>query len=136
MLTAKKNKENAPNESAGFNVLNEGTTIKGDIESKGDIRIDGVVIGSIKTASKLVLGKNGRIEGNIFATCCDINGKVDGNLKVSDILYVKATGMINGDILTGKLVVESGGKFNGQCSMGGVTASLEGRKPEEKQGAA
>lgn len=133
MLTSKKNKENAAVESSGFNVLNEGTVIKGDIESKGDVRIDGVVVGSIKTAGKLVLGKSGRIEGNVFANSCDINGKVEGNLKVSDILFIKATGLINGDIQTGKLVVESGGKFNGQCSMGGATASIENRKPENKQ---
>lgn len=136
MLTGKKNKENAPSESTGFNVLNEGTTVKGDIESKGDIRIDGVVIGSVTTSSKLVLGKSGRIDGNIFASSCDINGKVEGNLKVSDILFIKTTGLINGDIQTGKLVVESGGKFNGQCSMGGATASIESRKSENKQGAA
>ena len=130
MLSNKKNKEQMSPESNGFNVLNEGTTVSGDIESNGDIRIDGTLRGKVSTKSKLVLGKSGVIEGDVFATCCDVNGKVEGNIYVKDVLYVKNTGLVNGDIQTGKLVVESGGKFNGKCSMGAPTASMEKAKTE------
>jgi cytoskeletal protein CcmA (bactofilin family) len=136
ILSSKKNKEHAPVETGGFNVLNEGTTVTGDIESKGDIRIDGVLVGTVRTKSKLVLGRSGRIEGNVEANSCDVNGVVQGNVKINDILYVKATGKIEGDINTGKLVVESGGRFNGKCSMGSSTTPIDqGRKIESKQGA-
>jgi len=136
MLSGKKNKVSTTNEATGFNVLNEGTTVKGDIESKGDIRIDGTLIGTVRTTSKLVLGRSGKIEGDVIALCCDVNGSVDGNMQVKDVLFIKSTGLINGDIQTGKLVVESGGKFNGRCAMGAATASIDGgRKLEAKQGA-
>ncbi len=133
MLSGKKGKQQAAPESKGFNVLNEGTTIKGDIESKGDIRIDGTLIGTVNTTSKLVLGQSGKIEGDVFAQCCDVNGKVAGNIKVKDVLFIKNTGLVDGDIHTGKLIVESGGKFNGRCSMGGATASLENAERSKEQ---
>lgn len=125
MLSGKKGKMQTAPENKGFNVLNEGTTVKGDMESKGDIRIDGTLIGTVTTSSKLVLGKSGKIEGDVQADCCDVNGRVNGNIKVKDVLFIKSTGFVDGDIHTGKLIVESGGKFNGRCAMGGATAKLE-----------
>ncbi len=77
MLSGKKSKESANAMASGFNVLNEGTTVKGDIESKGDIRIDGTLVGTVRTASKLVLGKSGKIDGDVIALCCDVNGSRD-----------------------------------------------------------
>ena len=117
-MLSNKNKTSsmAPNDS--INVIGSDTTIEGNIISKGDIRVEGKLIGSIQTASKLVLGVSGEIHGDIQAKSADISGKVQGNARVSEILYLKSTSRITGDIVTDKLVVESGGEFNGSCEMG------------------
>ncbi|MBR9861257.1 polymer-forming cytoskeletal protein [bacterium] len=131
MLNNKKEKENQSN-FAALNVIGEGTTIKGDLISNGDLRIDGEVIGSIKTKAKCVLGNSCKVTGNVEAKNCDISGKVEGDVRVSDILLIKSTGIINGDLKTSKLVVESGGEFNGSCTMGSAVSMNQKQGDEEK----
>ena len=113
----KKEKTN-PMSSAVLNVIGEGTTIKGDLISDGDLRIDGSVIGGITTKAKCVIGTSAKVTGNVDAKNCDISGRIDGDVKVSEILLIKSNGVINGDLRTSKLVVENGGEFNGSCTMG------------------
>ncbi|MCB9261260.1 MAG: polymer-forming cytoskeletal protein [Flavobacteriales bacterium] len=117
MLSSKK-KEHNTIQPGSINVVGADTVVEGNIVSKGDIRIDGTLIGSVKTSSKLVLGASGKIEGDLEAKSADISGKIKGNLKVSEILYLQSSSSILGDIVTDKLVVESGGEFNGKCEMG------------------
>jgi cytoskeletal protein CcmA (bactofilin family) len=104
--------------SSVINVLGEGTTIDGNLISNGDLRIDGNINGNVTTQGKCVLGSSGTITGNVQAKSCDISGKIKGNIKVSDLLLIKPTGVTNGDINTSKMVVEIGGQFNGSCTMG------------------
>lgn len=113
-----KKEKSGPSNSAVLNVIGEGTTIKGDLISTGDLRIDGNVIGSINTKSKCVIGNSATVTGNVEARNCDISGKIDGDVKVSEVLLIKETGVINGDLRTSKLVIENGGEFNGSCTMG------------------
>lgn len=114
----KKTKENNTSVNGSINVIGADTTIQGDIVSNGDVRIDGTLIGTVKTSSKLVLGASGKIEGDAHAKSADLSGKVLGNVHVSEILFLKSTSRIDGNIHTNKLVVESGGELNGNCEMG------------------
>ena len=100
------------------NIIGKGTTLRGDLETFGNIRIEGKIIGNIKTKSKLIIGHSSHVEGNIIAQNADIEGHVIGNIEVSEILTLKATAQINGDIATNKLIVESGATFNGGSKMG------------------
>jgi cytoskeletal protein CcmA (bactofilin family) len=100
------------------NQFMEGTVIKGDVKAAHDLRVDGLIEGTIQASAKLVIGKTGRIQGDIICSSADIEGKVNGRLEVKDLLILKATAIIDGDIIAGKLVVEQGAKFNGRCSMG------------------
>lgn len=100
-----------------LNLIGVGTSITGDINSGGDLRIDGNVRGNVQTKARLVLGPNGKIEGDIVAQNADIQGNVKGKLMIGEILFLKSTAQINGDIVTNKLVVESGAEFNGNCVM-------------------
>lgn len=117
MLNKKKTESGTPAISA-FNVIGEGTIIKGDIQSSGDLRVDGTIEGTVYTKSKFVLGNSGRVTGDIFAKNADISGSVKGNVNIGEILFLKSSARINGDIETGKLIIESGGEFNGKCVMG------------------
>jgi len=117
MLNKKKTESGTQSISA-FNVIGEGTIIKGDIQSSGDLRVDGTIEGVVHTKSKFVLGNSGKVTGDINARNADISGSVKGNVMIGEILYLKSSARINGDIETVKLIIESGGEFNGKCVMG------------------
>ena len=116
-MFGKKENTSAFNPGLVLNLVGEGTEITGNINAEGDIRIDGKVKGNVVTRSKMVLGTNGIIEGDVSANSGDVSGKVTGNLTITEVLYLKASGSIDGNITTSKMIVESGGEFNGNCRM-------------------
>ena len=116
-MFGKKENASAFNPGLVLNLVGEGTEITGNIISEGDIRIDGKVKGNVETRSKMVLGTNGVVEGDVSANSGDISGRIKGNLTISEVLYLKASGSIDGNISTSKMIVESGGEFNGNCRM-------------------
>ncbi|MCC6722331.1 MAG: polymer-forming cytoskeletal protein [Bacteroidia bacterium] len=113
----KKENSSAFNPGLVLNLVGEGTEITGNIIAEGDIRIDGKVKGNVNTHSKMVLGTNGVIEGDVTANSGDVSGKIKGNLSITEILFLKASGIVDGNITTSKMIVESGGEFNGNCRM-------------------
>lgn len=119
-LDKKNHKSNQNNNEPGSNQnrINEGTTIKGDIGSKGFLRIDGIIEGNITTTSKVVIGKNGKVIGTLACDQADIEGFFEGTLRVANLLTLRANAKINGDAVVGKLSVEPGAIFNATCSMG------------------
>jgi len=123
MLGRNSNK-NQVIDAASVNLIGSGTKITGDITSAGDVRIDGYLTGNIIIAGKFVLGATGVVEGNIVSASADISGEIKGKLDVSDILSLKSTAKVNGDIVTGKLAIEPGALFTGTCNMGAKVKSI------------
>ena len=105
-------------------IISIDTIIKGDLDSKGDIRIDGKLIGNIDCKAKLLIGPQGIVEGNITGNNADIHGKVNGNIKLSGQLNLIGKSVITGDIHVGKLQIESTVCFNGKCHMGANVVDL------------
>ena len=124
MFSDKKDKKNME-PTASQNRINEGTKLKGDIQSKGFFRIDGEIDGNVSTPSKVVLGKTGVITGTLVCENADIEGSFDGKLDVSGTLTLKATAKITGDVVVGKLAVEPGATFNASCVMKGSEKKSE-----------
>ena len=116
MFSDKKEK-NMTEPTTGQNRINEGTKLKGDIQSEGFFRIDGIIDGNVSTPSKVVLGKSGVITGTLTCENADIEGKFEGDLNVTGTLTLRATAQIEGDVVVGKLAVEPGATFNASCSM-------------------
>jgi cytoskeletal protein CcmA (bactofilin family) len=117
------------------NVIGKKTTINGEINSEGDFRIDGVVEGSIHAKGKVIIGKEGRVQGEITCSNAEIEGHVSGNLVVDNMLSLKASSSVTGEVVIGKLTVEPGAVFNAVCSMRGMVKELvknEQEKSEEK----
>lgn len=100
------------------NSLVNGTRIEGSIFTESDIRIDGMVIGSIQSKGKVIIGSTGQINGDIQCRNAVIEGKFNGTLIVSELLQVKETAVIEGDVSTTKLLVHAGATFNVTCKMG------------------
>ncbi|MGE0770242.1 MAG: polymer-forming cytoskeletal protein [Cyclobacteriaceae bacterium] len=118
MFTTKEQKKVAEEISNSTNTIGKGTVLEGNIETYGNIRIEGKVIGNIKSKSKIALGNSSHVQGNIIAQNADVEGEVKGKVEITEMLVLKATAVVHGDIITGKLVVEPGAVFNGSCKMG------------------
>lgn len=106
--------ETEPN---NVNRISLGTDIKGDIKTNGDIRIDGSLDGNLITQGKLVVGETGKVVGEIQCKNSDVEGKVNGKIVVKELLSLKRTSTITGEICTDKLAIEPGAKFTGKCDM-------------------
>ncbi len=126
MFTNKEEKKVEAEITSSSNTIGKGTVLYGDIETHGNLRIEGKVEGNIKTKSKIVLGKSSVVIGNINAQNAEIEGSVTGKVNVSDNLILKHTSVIKGDIITQRLIVESGSQFNGGCKMGGGQSTRKG----------
>lgn len=100
------------------NRIEKNTKIKGDITSEADFRIDGKLEGNVKTSGKVVIGKDGYINGKVECVNADIEGKFNGELLVKDLLSLKASAIIEGTVTVAKLSVEPGATFNAACTMG------------------
>ena len=119
--------------NGSINIIGAGTVIEGEIRSNGDIRIDGTIRGSVSSKAKVVVGSTGIIEGDVVGQNADISGTIKGKTTVAEMLFLKSSARINGDILTGKLVVEVGASFTGNCNMGPVIKDIKHvERPTEK----
>lgn len=103
-----------------LNRLVEGTSVKGDIKTDSNFRLDGELVGTLNTLGKLVIGPSGKIEGEIVCTNADIEGEVVGNIKVDGLLVLKSTAKFTGNIYAQKIAIENGAAFNGNCHMGQI----------------
>lgn len=126
-------KYNETETTTAINLIGAGTEITGDVNSNGDIRIDGTLTGNLKTAGKVVIGETGKVNGEIDCKNSEVLGEIHGKIKVGELLSLKATSKIFGDILTKKLAIEPGSKFTGNCKMGEELLK-NGRTEEPKFG--
>jgi len=125
-------------ENNSINLISIGTDITGDIKSTGDIRVDGSLTGSLNTKGKVVIGPTGKVNGEVICKNSEVSGIVEGKISVSQLLNLKASSRIIGDIVTSKLSIEPGANFTGNCKMsdneynGGTTTAKE--QNSEKNG--
>ena len=115
--TAKSDVLGEETTSTSASLIGAGTTMKGDITSNGDLRIDGTLVGNIHCSAKVVIGANGNVQGDIGGQQADIMGKVSGTIKVKDLLQLKGGSVVNGNIEAAKLQIEPTANFNGGCHM-------------------
>ena len=135
MFTNKLESMKKSENTTAINMIGTGTSIIGDITSEGDIRVDGVLKGSINTKGKVVLGEQGVVEGDVVCVDADISGTINAKITVSQLLSLKSTAKLKGDIVTNKLSIEPGSSITGSCSMGAVIKDIkdaEKTQPKEK----
>lgn len=101
-----------------------GTDVVGDIQSTGDVRVDGRIKGNLKLAGKLVIGEKGWVEGEVHCVEATVGGAFKGKMHVKGLLTLQATSKVQADVVTGKLAVEPGAEFAGQCAMTSVVRAL------------
>ncbi len=118
--------------NAIVNFITAGTEITGDINSNEGIRIEGSLTGNIITKGKLVIGETGKVKGEITCKNAEVFGFIEGKITVTELLSLRKTARINGDIVTNKLAIEPGSKFTGNCNMTTDDRSTKTFHQEEK----
>ncbi len=138
MFSENKKEKQMTEGTSNQNIIAQGTKMVGDFNSQGDLRIDGIIEGNIKTSGKVVVGKSGLIKGTLNGTDAYFEGKFSGKLALSGTLTLKASAHIEGEVVAGKLAVEPGATFNVTCVMKGTVKEMNNggqaiqqqRKPE------
>ncbi len=123
MFGSNKKSEPTTNISTGIGALNslvQGTIVEGTVRAESDIRVDGTIKGDLNCTAKVIIGPTGEVIGEIRCANAMIEGKFEGVIHVEDLLNVRETAVVKGEVHTGKLVVQAGAVFNVSCDMGKV----------------
>jgi cytoskeletal protein CcmA (bactofilin family) len=104
-------------QSDRLNKILSGTEITGDIVSDSNLLIEGEIIGNVSCSGKVVIGTSGKIRGNLVCVNAEVDGAMDGELTIENLLFLRSTARIKGDIQTLKLNIEEGAYFEGACVM-------------------
>jgi len=97
-------------------VLGVDTAFVGDITGDSVIRIDGKVDGNVSIKQGTVLGEKSQVRGNVFSDYVVVYGQVAGNITCKELI-IRKSGTVDGDIQTGIVEIEMGGKYNGKLTM-------------------
>ena len=129
-------KFNETDNTPTINLISAGTDIFGDVKSNGDIRIDGTLTGNLNTKGKVVIGPTGKVKGEVICKNSEVSGIIEGKIIVGQLLNLKASSKIIGDIITVKLSIEPGAAFSGNCKMSdtennGGTGIIGEKEPEK-----
>ena len=121
--------------SPSVDVIESSTKIVGDIVSKADFRIDGVVEGNITTTGKVVVGTSGKISGKLNCLNADVSGSISGHIEISETLSLMSESYIQGDITTAKLSVEEGAQVDATIVMktGKQLKAIESESANDKK---
>lgn len=115
--------------------ISEGTSIKGEINSPYDIRLDGNFEGKLVSAGKVVIGEKACVKGDVVCASMDIYGNLEGNVFVKEVLTLKEGCKVKGNLNIRKLIVELDSEFNGNCRMLDENSiSREADKAKEEAG--
>jgi len=121
--------------SPTVDVIESSTKIVGDVVSKADFRIDGVVEGNITTTGKVVVGASGKISGKLNCSNADVSGSISGHIQISETLSLMSESYIQGDITTAKLSVEEGAQVDATIVMktGKQLKAIESESANDKK---
>ena len=111
--------------STSSSIIGKGTSVEGNIDTNGNISVEGEVKGNVVSKSKVALGPSSYVEGKVLAANAIIAGEIQGSVEITELLTLKPTAVIHGDIMTNKLIVEAGATFNGSCRMGVSVDTIE-----------
>lgn len=108
--------------------------VEGDFAGEGDVVVEGVVAGKLKTKKNLRVGQNAKILASVSAENALVAGSIQGNIKIKEKLELTPTAKIHGDIQTKTLIIAEGASFTGHCKMlvEGEATSEENQTEREK----
>ena len=133
MFRGNKSESDVAELSNKKNHIEQGTKIRGDIESHGNIRFDGEMVGNVKSKSKVVMGESAKMEGTLVANTAEISGEISGTLNVEELLILKSTAVVRADVTYGKNQIEPGAVLDGKVKQGGgIVKNLNEKEVSKK----
>ena len=112
----------SPGKEAVLSVIAPGTRITGEVVSDGIVKVEGVVVGSVRADRQVLVAKGGVIQGDVFTRDAIVGGEIHGSILADDRVEVQSTSIIQGDITTLRIVIHEGGEVNGHVRMGNPQA--------------
>jgi cytoskeletal protein CcmA (bactofilin family) len=103
-------------ETTLMTVMGADSSLRGELQSKGTVRIDGTFEGNIQ-ADWVIVGESGLVRGDVVSRGTTVGGKVEGSIRCSESAEITPKGQVRGDISTSKLSVAEGGLFEGRSHM-------------------
>ncbi len=117
MIFSKKIKDPISAVAGSATIIGAGVTFTGDMSSTADIRIDGTIKGNVSCTSRVLIGAEGFVEGNVNCIQADVMGRIKGNVIAKDLLYLHGKAFLEGDVYAGKLHIEPPASFQGRSHM-------------------
>ncbi len=111
----------------GYSVIDAHTSITGDIETTGSVRVDGKLDGSVLRADTVVIGVGATMSGDVHAREVLVGGTLTGAIRASERVELQATAVVSGDVQTVTVLIEEGGVVNGSVLMGASAPAVVGR---------
>lgn len=108
-----------------INRIVEGTRFNGDIACDSNIRIDGLFVGDMETRGRVVIGPHGSVEGAVRCQNCEVEGRLKGRIAVEELISLKASSTVEGEVHYGKLSIEPGAKLIGTLHMGSKVKDIK-----------
>lgn len=117
-----------------LSIIAKGTSVKGDFTADGVVKVEGEVLGQIRADRQVLVSRDGRVEGDIYAPEVIIGGHVQGSIYADERVELQTTGSVTGDISTRRVLVEEGSQLNGALRMAESAADrrspLPGKPPD------
>lgn len=117
MFSSKNKNEDLPDGLYETTIIAKDLKLNGNIESLKNIRLDGQIEGNVNCQGKIIIGKNGKIKGEIFVQDAEIYGTINGKITVRGVLIIRQGANVQGEVFANNIVSEVGAKFNGTCKM-------------------
>lgn len=110
-------KKRSYSETKVATIIGQGTTVMGELKSKGTVRVEGMISGRVHCEDTIVIQETGRVKGDLVAGQVIISGEVEGNVYSHDRLEITTKGKLIGDITAPRVSIAEGVLFEGQCTM-------------------
>src|SRR6202795_1284781 len=120
---------NAPESPGALSIIGPGMRVVGDITADGVVKIEGTVVGTVRAARQVLVGKGGEVEGDVISREAIIGGEVRGSIRAEERIEIQSTSVVHGDVVAKRLLVQEGGEINGVVRMG--ESALEGEAAEK-----
>ena len=101
----------------GLSIIASGTVITGDVQAEGTVKVEGEILGNVHAAQQVLLARGSRVRGDVQTREAVIGGLVEGAIRATERVEIQATAIVQGDIVTQRIVISEGGQVNGGLQM-------------------
>ena len=108
--------------ATGLSIIGAGMKVVGDLTAEGVVKIEGMVVGTVRAGRQVLVAKGGVVEGDVFTREAIIGGEVRGSIQAGERVEIQTGSVVHGDIVSKRLLVHEGGEINGVVRMGDEAA--------------